>query len=394
MTSPDFQPNPSILATAAELAQKFAQTAADYDATATFPAENIAELRRRGILAAAVPPPFGTSVSLVEALQVVSDIAKGEPSTALVLALQYLFHRPLAGLSPEAKSWPLRARIARSAVEDGGLVNVLRVEHELGTPVRGGLPATIARRAPGGWRLSGSKIYSTGAGHLAFNAVWARSDDAEPLVGVWVAPRGAPGLGVIENWNHLGMRASVSHEVTFDNVFVPDDHVLDVRTQAEWAGVDQTGSPWGMLLFAAIYDGVAQAARDWFVDFLKRRKPTNLGATLATVPRLQEALGKIDQLLYVNRTLLHATAAAVDRGEAPPAVERLLLKYTVANNSIAAVEKALSLTGNHGLSYNNPLQRHYRDVLCSRIHSPQDDTVLTSAGVAALQAAPLRAAAE
>lgn len=394
MPSSALRLNSSILATAVELGQKFALTAAEYDAAARFPAENIAELHRRGILAAAVPPPFGTSVSLVEALHVVSEIAKGEPSTALVLALQYLFHRQLAGLPPDAKAWPLRARIARSTVEDGGLVNVLRVEHDLGTPVRGGLPATIARRAPGGWRVSGSKIYSTGAGHLAWNAVWARSDDADPLVGVWVAPRGAPGLGVIENWNHLGMRASASHEVTFDDVFVPNDHVLDVRTQAEWAGVDQTGSPWGLLLFAAIYDGVAQAARDWFVDFLKRRKPTNLGAPLATVPRLQEALGKIDQLLYVNRTLLHATAAAVDRGEAPSAVERLLLKSTVANNAISAVEKALSLTGNHGLSYNNPLQRYYRDVLCSRIHSPQDDTVLINAGLAALQAAPLRAAAE
>jgi alkylation response protein AidB-like acyl-CoA dehydrogenase len=394
MSSPIPQPNPAILETASELGARFAETAAELDASATFPSENIAELHRRGLLAAAVPPPFGTSVSLVEAVHVVEKIGKGEPSTALVLALQYLFHRPLAELSPESKSWPLRARIARSAVEQGGLINVLRVEHDLGTPVRGGLPATIARRAPGGWSISGSKIYSTGAGHLAWNAVWARSDDPDPLVGAWIVPGGTPGLGVVESWNHLGLRASASHEVTFDDVFVPDDHALDVRTQSQWSEVDATGSPWGLVLFAAIYNGVALAARDWFVDFLRRRKPTNLGAPLATVPRLQQVVGEIDQLLYVNRTLLQSAARAIDRNEAPSPVERTFIKYTVANNSIAAVEKALSSAGNHGLSYDNPLQRHFRDVLCSRIHSPQNDTVLVNAGRSALQAAPTRASAE
>ena len=50
----------------------------------------------------------------------------------------------------------------------------------------------------------------------------------------------------------------------------------------------------------------------------------------------------------------------------------------------AAVEKALKLTGNHGISRNNPLERHHRDVLCGRIHSPQEDTVRVGAGRLAL----------
>lgn len=44
------------------------------------------------------------------------------------------------------------------------------------------------------------------------------------------------------------------------------------------------------------------------------------------------------------------------------------------------VELALQLAGNHGLSRNNPLERHYRDVLCSRIHTPQNDSILVAAG--------------
>jgi hypothetical protein len=48
------------------------------------------------------------------------------------------------------------------------------------------------------------------------------------------------------------------------------------------------------------------------------------------------------------------------------------------------VEDALSLTSNHGLSRNNPLERHYRDVLCGRVHTPQDDATRISAGRLAL----------
>ena len=51
------------------------------------------------------------------------------------------------------------------------------------------------------------------------------------------------------------------------------------------------------------------------------------------------------------------------------------LKMTVTNNAVAAVEEALSLTGNHGLSRTNPLERHLRDVLCGRVQTPQDDTI-------------------
>ncbi len=60
------------------------------------------------------------------------------------------------------------------------------------------------------------------------------------------------------------------------------------------------------------------------------------------------------------------------------------IKYVVTANAIRAVELGLELTGNPGLSRKNPLERHYRDVLCSRIHSPQNDTILTGAGRAAL----------
>ena len=51
--------------------------------------------------------------------------------------------------------------------------------------------------------------------------------------------------------------------------------------------------------------------------------------------------------------------------------------------AIGAVEQAVALVGNNGLTRKYPLERHYRDVLCARVHTPQDDSVVAAAGQAA-----------
>ncbi|HEY0201916.1 MAG TPA: acyl-CoA dehydrogenase family protein, partial [Burkholderiaceae bacterium] len=133
-----------------------------------------------------------------------------------------------------------------------------------------------------------------------------------------------------------------------------------------------------------LYDAVARAARDWLAGFLTARAPGSLGTPLAALARAQEALGSIQALLHTNQVLLDDAARRTDEGAWPAPTEAGLLKYSVTSNAIAAVEQALRLSGNHGLSRNNPLERHYRDVLCGRVHTPQDDSVLQAAGRAAL----------
>ena len=112
-----------------------------------------------------------------------------------MLAQHSLFH---AGLGEAG--WPdgPLALVRKSAVEGVALINALRVEPDLGTPARGGLPATVAARLPdgAGWRLSGRKIYSTGIPLLRWLLVYARTDDPEPLVGNVLVEAGTPGYAV------------------------------------------------------------------------------------------------------------------------------------------------------------------------------------------------------
>ncbi len=100
---------------------------------------------------------------------------------------------------------------------------------------------------------------------------------------------------------------------------------------------------------------------------------------------MQEAAGTIEALLYANQVLLRDITTRADAGALRGAGESALMKFTVTSNAIEAVAKALEVSGNPGLSRDNPLQRHYRDVLCARIHSPQNDSILIGAGRTALE---------
>jgi alkylation response protein AidB-like acyl-CoA dehydrogenase len=365
------------------LAPRFAARAGLHDREASFPFENFKEVSEAGLLALTVPAALGGGgAGAREAARVLGIFAKADPSTALVLSMHYIQHLVMA----RSQRWPVRLarKLAKETVEGVALINALRVEPELGSPARGGLPATIARRTETGWRLTGRKIYSTGAPILKWYAVWAKTDEPEIRVGLFLVPAGLPGSRIEETWDHLGLRASGSHDVIFEDVAFPLDYEIDVRKPEEWATPDFTQGILSAILVSSIYDGVARAARDWLVQFLKERVPANLGAPLASLPRAQEILGAIEARLAVNARLIDSFAGDFDDGVLLDATEASAIKLTVTNNAVAAVEDALSLSSNHGLTRANPLERHYRDVLCGRVHTPQDDATRVTLGRLAL----------
>jgi alkylation response protein AidB-like acyl-CoA dehydrogenase len=374
---------PSIIDRVNLLVPGFAERAPSHDRAASFPFENFQELSEAGLLALPVPKALGgAGAGVREAARVVNAVGKADAATALVLAMHYIHHLVIT----RNGNWPahLAQRVSRDAVNGLALINALRVEPDQGSPSRGGLPQTTAKRTAEGWRMTGRKIYSTGAPILKWYTVWAKTDEPDVRVGIFLVPAGLPGTEIVETWDHLGLRASGSHDVVFDDVLVPLDHEVDVRRPGDWGAPDVSQATIQAVLVGAVYDGVARAARDWLIDFLKTRTPSSLGAPLATLPRAQEIVGGIEAKLAVNARLLDTFARDIDEGVALTSVEANILKLTVTNNAVAVVEDALSLTSNHGLTRANPLERHYRDVLCGRVHTPQDDSTKIFAGRIAL----------
>ncbi|WP_432988322.1 acyl-CoA dehydrogenase family protein [Dactylosporangium sp. CA-233914] len=374
-----------MTATATDLAAvtaELAERAEEHDREATFPHEGIALVHRHGLLTATVAQRYGgPGAGLARTVEILTALGAGDPAVALVTAMTLFTHAGQARTS----SWPAphyRQLLAESA---GGpaLVNALRVEPELGTPARGGLPATVARRVAGGWALTGRKIFSTGAEALAWMLVWARTDEDEPRTGSFLVRGGSPGLRIEPTWDHLGLRASRSDDVVLTDVRVPIDATVELAAPVP----DARGAElfaWNCLGLTALYLGVANAARDWLVRFLHERVPTSLGQPLATLPRFQAAVGEIEARLLSAEVLVRALAAGVDAGD-PESIRRAGLgKLAGTRAAIESVQDAVALVGNNALNRRNPLERHLRDVLCARIHTPQDDTILAVAGKAAL----------
>jgi alkylation response protein AidB-like acyl-CoA dehydrogenase len=195
---------------------------------------------------------------------------------------------------------------------------------------------------------------------------------------------------IVETWDHFGMRATASNDIILTDVDVPFDHAIGLHPFSGGPPQVLGDDPAGVLastsiLIMAIYNGIAKASRNFLVGYLNERTPTNLGAPLSSLPRFQQTVGEIEALIYDNDRLIYGFAESFDRGDvAGGRSESSIIKVLVSRNVIKSTELALSLTGNPGLSRHNPLERHYRDALCSRIHTPQDDLVLMQTGKAAL----------
>ncbi len=366
-----------------EMIGRFAARAAGYDRSGEIGFDNIGELREAGLLSLALPrAKGGAEIGLREVVRIVSKVAGGDPSTALILAMQYL----QSGAIARSPAWAdgVKDEVFTSIVRDGALINALRVEPDLGTPARGGIPATRIKYTDGVWRLNGRKIFSTGSSALKWGVVWAATDEEQPRVGQVLVPLDLPGVRIEKSWHQLGMRATGSDTFVFENVTVPERYLVSLVPYGAASPEPAILATWHAVVVAALYDAVARSGRDWLVSFLKTRVPSALGRPLSTLPRFHTVLGETDGLLLANEALIERALSREEAGF-PGGVEAGQIRRLVTDNAIAAVSLAVAVTGNPGLSQDNPLERHYRNVLCGRIHTPQADVVLEGAGRAALE---------
>jgi butyryl-CoA dehydrogenase len=260
----------------ARVTQALAANAGRYDRTAEFPWESVHAVHDAGLLTVGIGAAYGGhDLSLTDTARVLQALGKGDPSVALLTAMTVLQHVGQA----KTPRWP----------------------------ARGGLPATTVTRTGDGWLLNGHKAYGTGAEGLAYHSVWAVTSEldetaGEPLIGHVIVPGDTPGITVTRTWDHLGLRASSTHDIVYENVEVPAEN---------FPGVPVSQGPSG-------------------------------------------------------------NEAAVRRAG--------VAKLLITRSASTAVQTALAAIGNPGLTRHNPLERHFRDIQCSRIHPPQDDAALIAAG--------------
>ncbi|AXA42334.1 acyl-CoA dehydrogenase family protein (plasmid) [Rhizobium leguminosarum] len=360
-----------------ETVRVIADAAPDADRTGQFPWIGIRAVHQSGLLESTVATRYGgQGATLADAAHILAALGRGDPSVALISAMTIFNH-----LGQAAKNhWPddLYRRLLAEAKQRPLLLNAARVEPELGSPARGGLPATVARRTASGWSITGRKRFVTGAYGLTHFLVWAHTDETPARVGTFVVPNGLPGIHVIENWNSLGMRATGSHDVEYTDVEIPTENVLEL-VDPSVAQQDNRAHAAITLALTAIYLGAAEAAQAAFIRFAHERVPANLGHPIARTERFVTLSGEIDLLVSGARQIIFGALEA-NHGDA----EKMIRARLIAGRQLReAVQIAVRGIGNPGLSADLGLERHFRDIQSVLVHAPQEDTSISILGRAA-----------
>lgn len=375
---------------AGSLATILAERVAENDIASVFPTVNFADLHAAGYLRLALPRAYGGEAADVFEMVLAQEIlGRADASTALVCGMNL----SLLGRVIDNKAWPepILREICEALASTGGTINNCVTEPDLGSISRGGLPSMTAEPVPGGWRLSGRKIFVTGAPVLRYLATATvlppsnmspSGELAQALV-----ESGAPGLSIVDTWSGaLGLRGCGNYDVVYDSVFVPD-HMVVERLPIGQHRRPQGGSAWALPL-AAIALGIGQAACDTACHYANNRVPSALGQPIATQPHIQSWIGQMDVKLRAARAVLHDTARAWVAGRLTgsaiiPAVAAA--KYLCTSVACEVTEIALRVAGGFSMTRSLPLERYFRDARGGLFQPPQDDLALMMIGRVALE---------
>lgn len=370
---------PQMQAVTEQAAQAIRTHAAACEAAQDVTPAAAAALRGSGYTRLTLPREAGGLGATLEQYAA-AQLLLGEADAALGLILAMHTHVVGAAFQGRTLPDPLLRQLARASVA-GQLVNALASEPELGSPSRGGLPRTAALPEEDGWRVTGRKTWATGARALDLALVTAATPEGEVLR--LLVPMNAPGVRIEPTWTDaLALRGSGSHDVTFSNVRVP----------AGCAAPPTPGHPassaWFWTAVAATYLGVGVAALHALVSYARARVPTALGAPIATLPRVQENVGRIATEVQTARALLLEAARAWDNAPEPEAVPPLAAaKARATNAAVFATDLAVRTAGGAALTPALPLARLLRDARAGLTHPPADEVAYASLGAALLGAA-------
>ena len=368
-----------LLEKSKKIAEFISPTALQHDHAGSFPHEHFKFMREIGYLASAVPESYGgPGYGLTDLLLAQYEIGTGDGSTALSVGM----HHMLIGTEAIAKVWPesTRRQIFKEVVDHGYLLNNIASEPELGSPRGGGRPATtLTPNGDGCWILDGRKTWSTLAPELTYAVTFAAIEDGTGDIGRILQRMDVPGVSIEETWDSMSMRSTGSHDIIYRDVKVyPKDFLL--RSNPKNAPEEPIGgSVWFPLMLCAANLGVANAARNYAINFAINRKPTGDPAPISKIPHVREQIGRLESKLLTAKRSLFSYA---DDWESYPEhqidllPEVAVVKTKTIDAAIEITDLAMRVVGGVGLERSRPLERYFRDVRSGLANPPIEGRAL------------------
>ena len=306
-------------------------------------------LRDAGLTSALVPVEFGGGgASHAEMGQALRELGRCDPSTAVTLSM----HSHLVAAQVWRHHHGMDAeKVFRKVVDDRAILISTGASDWVGSN-------GTARRVDGGFRVSARKGPASGCevGNVLVTSI--RWDDAPdgPQVFHCSVPFTADGVSIELTWDTLGLRATGSHTVVLDDVFVPDAAVSLTRPADQWHPIWNIVVGAALPLIVSAYVGIADSAVELATAAVSGRSE----------PHVFQMLGEMMNAHTTATDVVAAMFLDSDNLQFPNTdqhASRTLSRKTVATDAlIDTVRRAIEVTGGVGYTRSSDIERLYRDV--------------------------------
>lgn len=336
--------------------------AAELDRTERFPKEQLAGLAELGLMGVNIPDALGGAESGAVSYSIaMSEVARGCASTAVTMAVTNMVGEVITAYGTEEQKQKYVPKLTSGEYVAGSFA--------LSEPEAGSDPGsmrTVARRDGDGWVLDGQKQWITSGSHAGVFVVWARTGEASAgtrAISCFLLEATAPGVRIGKHEDKMGLRASNTVALSFENVRLPANALLGVENDG--FRIAMMALDGGRIGIASQSIGIATAALEEGVAYAKDRK------------QFKKSIGEyqgIQWMLADSKTELDAArvltlrAAWLKEAKKSFSKEAAVAKLYASEACGRIVDRCLQIHGGYGYVKDFAIERHYRDARVTRIY--------------------------
>jgi butyryl-CoA dehydrogenase len=340
--------------------------AAQIDEETRFPAESIKKMAELGLMGIPFPEKYGGSGGgTIQFTIATEEISRVCASTGIIyLVTAGLAGKPIYQFGNEEQ----RQRFVVPIAKGEKLACFALTEANAGSDVAA--LETSATRRNGGYVLNGTKLFITNGAEADIAVVFATIDKSLRHRGitVFIVEKGTPGFSVGKLEHKLGIRASSTAELVFDDCFVPEANRLgdeEIGFRIALEAIDSS-----RISIAAQALGIAQGAFDKALAYAKERQ--QFGQPIANFQAIQWMLADMATQIDAARLLVYRAAYLEDKG-LPFIKEAAMAKVFAPEVAMFVTTKAIQIYGGYGYVKDYPLERYFRDARITGIYEGTDE---------------------
>jgi butyryl-CoA dehydrogenase len=342
-------------------AKKVAPGAAKRDAEEAFPADIVKEMGQLGLLGMNVPEQYGgAGMDMVSYVLAMEEISAACASTGVIMSVNNsLVCWPLEAYGTEEQKQKWLAPLARGEKLGAYCLS----EPNAGTDAANQM--TTAKRDGDFWVINGMKNFITNGATADTLIVFAQTDPELKHRGIYafIIDAKTEGFSVIAKEKKLGIRASDTAQLAFDNVRIPADQQLGA--DGKGFKVAMTTLDGGRIGIASQALGIAKAALEASVEYAKQRE--QFGRPIAKFQAIQWKISEMSTRYEAARLLTLRAAAMKDAGE-NYGKESAMAKLYASEAANYIADEAVQIHGGNGFSKEFPVERYFRDARITSIY--------------------------